>query len=732
MVVQIILLREFMAVFYGNELSIGLVLASWLFWVGMGSWSGNAVLRRRVSSSYFFLLLQIFTYLTAFAAILLIKHVRVLFHIPYGEFISLADLASFAFIALALPCLLIGFQFSFLASSAAKNCPAKGDPSAWVYAYESLGSMATGLILTLLVIRWFSNVTGLVLFASVVLATFAWLNGSKTALAGWIICLLFVLSPASRQIESRLMRAYWQSMGTEIRLVDWRHSRLGELAVIDWGGEKSLYANGVKVTSLPDPIGSQALASLLMSQHPSPHAVLLIGGGLGGLAPELARYADSEVTYLELEATAFRIALSQLQDSAAATWQLPNLKVVHVDGRFYLRQQSKKYDLIIVNIGRPASAASNRFYTQEFFQLAKQRLNDNGILALCQVPASAEYMSRELLKLNSAIYQALRREFSDILILPADEAIYFAANGHNLLQSDAKILAERYRQRGIECEYFFPQMFSQFILQDRIQYVRQALETETSQRINQDFYPISYFSDLVLWHKLVRGSNAFLSRLSEAGISSFLLPLTVLALSWLILSLSFRNARAIRATSILLVTAIIGFAGLAFNVLLILAYQTIFGYIYEQIGLALAAFMLGLAAASMIFNHFLQELPERLWLTAILLLITITALAMPAILAFVADSSSQSWLFLLIVWSGAILGAAFPLLCQAYSAIHKHKQLASVYAADLMGGMLGSILLSGLMVPLLGFSNTLAIIALMTLTAALVLIILGHTPKSNE
>ncbi len=187
-----------------------------------------------------------------------------------------------------------------------------------------------------------------------------------------------------------------------------------------------------------------------------------------------------------------------------------------------------------------------------------------------------------------------------------------------------------------------------------------------------------------------------------------------------------------RTASILLITAIIGFAGLAFNVLLILAYQTIFGYIYERIGLALAAFMLGLAIASMIFNHFLQKLPEHLWLTAILLLVASTALVTPSVLSFIADSSSQSLLFSLIAWSGAILGAAFPLLCQAYSAIHKHKHLASVYAADLMGGMLGSILLSGLMVPLLGFSNTLAIIALLTLIAALVLIILGKTPKSMD
>ena len=37
MVSQILLMRELIVVFYGNELSLGIMLGSWLFWVGGGS-----------------------------------------------------------------------------------------------------------------------------------------------------------------------------------------------------------------------------------------------------------------------------------------------------------------------------------------------------------------------------------------------------------------------------------------------------------------------------------------------------------------------------------------------------------------------------------------------------------------------------------------------------------------------------------------------------------------------
>lgn len=39
---QILLLREFAAQFFGNEMTYGLVLASWLLWGGIGSLLGIA------------------------------------------------------------------------------------------------------------------------------------------------------------------------------------------------------------------------------------------------------------------------------------------------------------------------------------------------------------------------------------------------------------------------------------------------------------------------------------------------------------------------------------------------------------------------------------------------------------------------------------------------------------------------------------------------------------------
>lgn len=45
---QVLLLREFLVIFYGNEICLGLIFCGRLFWIALMSWSRPE--RRRVSS----------------------------------------------------------------------------------------------------------------------------------------------------------------------------------------------------------------------------------------------------------------------------------------------------------------------------------------------------------------------------------------------------------------------------------------------------------------------------------------------------------------------------------------------------------------------------------------------------------------------------------------------------------------------------------------------------------
>jgi len=729
-IVQIVLIREFISVFYGNELVVGLILASWLFWIALGSQIGNH-LKVKISSVRTFFILQTSVVIAAFMAILFTKLIRLIARVPIGEYVSIFDITWTSFAILAVPCFLLGLQFAFLASIV-KSDRTIGDPSAHVYIYESLGSFVASLIFSLLVVVWLSDLQSLLLLLMVISFTAAIELNRKWLFLGSLFFLIVILSPFPKKFESALVELQWKTFNRNFDVVDWETSRYGQLAVINWGGEKSLYFNGLKQTIIPDPIGSQQSAHLIMNQHRDPQSVLLIGGGMGGLAKEILKYHKVTLDYLELDEKVCSLMQRNLPAEDTLIWKNPNLHIRHVDGRFFLRKTDTYFDLIIVNVGEPATASSNRYYTFEFFKDAKSRLAGDGIIALCNVPSAANYFGHEMLELNGSIYHTIKRVFSNVLVIPGESAIFLAADCDTALSTDITLLSTRYVERQIQSSYFFKEMFWQCMLPDRIAFVRDNLESVKNPIINRDFRPISYYFDLLLWNKIVRGNSKLLPFLGRLRLFSLALSLCVLFVIYAgviaIIKFSFPRRAWEREANVVLLTTAVGFAGIVFSVVLMLAFQTVFGYIYELVGLALAGFMAGLALGSYLFNRILPIWSKRKFTLPVLSVgVAGFAALLPLLLDLLLIWRSYVLFFVYLLIAGLLVGAVFPVACHEFYHITGKRRVGTIYAADLAGGCLGSLLASAILVPILGLYQVCWLAALLVFLATVI-----YTLRSNK
>ncbi|MBN2410965.1 hypothetical protein JXQ31_04680 [candidate division KSB1 bacterium] len=706
--IQIILMREFMAVFYGNELCIGILLSVWLFWVASGSWLGTVLIRKSCFQKItIFSFLQFLLFLTSILAVIAIKYVRVLFDIPYGEYVSFIELTLFAFLVLLGPCLLIGFQFSFLAGRAGAGHHLRGDPASRIYIFEAFGSAFAGFVVSLAAFSFLSNMEVLLLLVAMLLFFLFLVEKALWKIFIAVVLLLVLFSPLSKKIQTVLLRQYWQSFDKQMQLIDWRQSKFGELALVDWGGEKSLYVNGVKQTIVPDPVGSQELASLVMTQHPGPRDILLLGGGLGGLAGELAKYENSDIVYVELDREACELCLSHQDSVYLNLFRKSNLKMVFTDGRYFLSASQKKFDIIIVNVGRPATASNNRYFTGEFFRLAKSKLKRGGIFTVCGFPSAENYFGPELLQLNAGLYSQLRQQFNDVVVIPGDAAIYFASIENNGLTTNTQLLAERFISSGVQCDYFYSHMFWQYYFPERLNFIQETLESADVNRVNRDFAPVSYYYDFVLWNKLVRGHSGLFVQISRLDYKFTLIFPIIILICFVIFSFILHDKKTVFLFFIPGLTAYFGFASITMNVLLLLFFQIIFGYIYEWIGLALSVFMTGMALMSLIINHKLEKISNRFVLVLFLTLLILLLLFLTPLLQFVLVSRSFLLFFILLFCAGALTGGIFPLVCVSYCRIKGRHRAGTVYAADLIGGACGSIVISGFFIPLYGFTKTL-------------------------
>ncbi len=703
-VVQIILLRSFLAVFYGTELSIGLLLAFWLLWNATGSWFGNHLNRHHVQRLWQILAFALYASLT-WAAVILVanKWIRWVLSVPSGEFITTHQFLLFAAPILAPVCFLLGLCFTCLAQLFHIAAKGQSSPASTIYIFEAIGSAAGSMLFTFLLVKFLSPLQTICLLwcCLSLLTAFFVRNMRKFAIIMAAIAVMIVFFVIS--IEQRLTAAYWKSQSPHMRLIENKTTRYGEVAVVEWGGEKVLYANSLKQTVLPDAITAQAQAALALYQHKNANKFLLIEGGLSGLAPELASYPGAQVDYVVMDGEAHELAMRHLSTQARQHWQQPNLSIFHEDGRRFLSRTLAKYDVILLSVGRPVSAFSNRYYTEEFFAMVVEKLEPDGLFGILGFPSAENYLGKELLELNAALYHGLKKYFASVLIIPGDQAIFLAALQEGNLTTNPEELSQRMQDSGRVSSYFYPQMFAQYLPADRVAFITTQLQSFQPHRANRDFQPIVYYIDLVLWHKMTQRATKLLQLLAQIPFTRFvLIYVWVLCLLSVLLLLKKRK----RDRQVLIWnSAFIGFTGITLNVLFVLAMQNIFGYVYEGMGLAMAAFMFGMGLASAFSRHYLQK-NTLLFLRGILLLLILFCITLLYTLQYLQRIYSMILFFLAVFLSGTLSGAGFPLLFQQYDQATTKRRYGSIYAADLAGSALGSIMISAIAVPLWGFAKS--------------------------
>ncbi|RPH90593.1 MAG: hypothetical protein EHM72_19005, partial [Calditrichaeota bacterium] len=351
---QILLIRQFLTIFYGNELIIGFLLAVWLLCVGLGSAVGNRWWKKRSPAIQFIAPVFISSLFFAFIAAIISRFARLILAMPLGEQIPLAKLFLLGFLLLACPCFLFGMLFSLLA--ALRQMPHSNDvPAAQIYIYEAAGTSLLGIVFSFLAPH-FSNL--LLLYALLIVS--AWLLFfcfRQKWLLIFAAAATMLLGPYHySRLESKVMHGYWDSFRAGFQVIQWENTRFGEIALLNVQGDDYLYKNGAKITLLNDELTNQPLAALLMTAHPRPHGILLIEGALGGLPFELMRFDSLQITALEMDAAAFRFVQSHYPRSNINPSNQSSVDFIHQDARFFLHHCDDNFDLIVINAGDPATA----------------------------------------------------------------------------------------------------------------------------------------------------------------------------------------------------------------------------------------------------------------------------------------------------------------------------------------------------------------------------------------
>ena len=144
------------------------------------------------------------------------------------------------------------------------------------------------------------------------------------------------------------------------------------------GKKRGLLVNGMGMTVLT-PITKMMAHLTLASLDHTPHSALIICFGMGTTFRSVVSWNISG-TAVELVPSVPRL-FGYYHADAAEVIASPLAHVVIDDGRRFLERSPAKYDAIIVDPPPPVpTAGSSLLYSQDFYAVAKQRLEPGGIL----------------------------------------------------------------------------------------------------------------------------------------------------------------------------------------------------------------------------------------------------------------------------------------------------------------------------------------------------------------
>jgi spermidine synthase len=521
---------------------------------------------------------------------------------------------------------------------------------------------------------------------------------------------LWIAPSLDRSAQARL----WQGF----QLVAVRDSIYGNLAVTETGNIRSLYDNGVIVANAPDESAAEEAVHYALLEHPAPRHLLLVGGEVnGGIAQALKHPSVERIDSVELDPALIGMARQYFPAQSASASSDARVHIHYADGRSYLRTAPDTYDVIVLNVPDPQTAQLNRYYTVEFFRSARAHLAPGGLLAFT-LRSSEETISPELAEFMRCIQQTLKQVFPYVVTIPGDTIHFFAATQPDVLTDDPRILISRLRERDLRTQYVREYFIPYRMTPDRMVQVREQLRPLDSTPVNRDFAPIAYYFNVVLWSAQFR--QGYAQWFQAAAHIPFIAVLgSVLGLLLLLaLPLALVPARASRARhAAACCAAATGFTLMALQILVLLAFQSIYGYVYHQLAILIGLCMAGLALGSWLAirrnSSGSRTACRNLATTQSLLGLSAPVLMLVFSQLIRVSGAAAEWMAAQCVFPalaalcGALGGYQFCIAAQIYLPGDRGRsKLGTLYAIDLLGGCAGTLLLSAYLVPVFGFWKT--------------------------
>ncbi|MDW8056593.1 MAG: spermine synthase, partial [Elusimicrobiota bacterium] len=717
---QILLLRELLIVFSGNEFSIGVILANWLLLEALGSFylGKTADKDKRYVQTFIVLTLTfcVFFPLTVYITRIL----KVLVGVSVGEGLGIGYVFVSSFLILSPISITHGALFTYsckLYSLISKN---DIDSVSKVYIFETIGTLLGSFVVSYLIIPYLHTFKAVFLLTSLnILICFIFFAKHKEILltkntllfscfSFFVLFIIFLFLFADK--------LHWLSIKTLWRkqnVVEYQNSKYNNICVTEYEGQYTFFINGEPeiITPVPDIMFVEEFVHIALLSSKNPQSVLVISGGAGGVINEILKHKTvKSIDYVELDPLVLKLMKKFPTELTNRELHDKRVFIRYLDGRRYIKMTQNIYDVVFIGLSDPKELQTNRFFSKEFFKLLKTKLSCYGMVVLT-LTGSLTYLNEELVSLNSCLYYTLKEVFSYVWVLPGDgKNIFIASDDNTQLFINSQDLTAKVKQRNLNTTLLLPRHI-EYKLHPRWQEWFFRYIEKTKKEINSDLKPKAVFYSLSYWSALFSPyMNKFFKLLKNIDTKKIIFLIIILwGVSVIILKDKLRNF----LPAVCVGTS--GFAGMVFDLVIIASFQAIYGYVFFWIGILTGFFMVGATAGALISTRILESFDEKLkqrLFIVIEFLVLLFCILLPVIIVILKPyfelPKMYEWLkyvfILLSLKSGLLVGSEFPVANSLQIRITGglSKTVGLLYSSDLIGGWFGGVFAGLMFLPVIG------------------------------
>lgn len=413
MALQVTWIRYFVIILGATHSSFTIVVAAFIFGIGLGS----LLVRTKMVGRIYLpkILLSLMVLITTILWLYLFLYARLPFefgrilgvfaHTPFAWSVHSVTKFGLLFLLMLLPSVASGMILPVCIRIAERGSDLIGRDVARIYAVNTISALLGILLTGQLLFRMFNlphTLQAIMLFylGATIFLIIARDGMTRSRILTFITVLLVVHVVFWRPWSPEQLFVSRVDFGTDEPLIydDFlkynKHKKIikdghgpdvhATVAEVSSGSHKyrALFINGKPdaSTNIDRPI-QILLGQIPVLLHPAPEDVFVLGLGSGISSGAILEFPGIEkVVTAELAEEVFESS-KEFADYNSRFWENPRHKLVIDDGMSYLRLSEKKYDLICLQPSNIWQAGMPGLFSEDFFRLVKSRLKAGGLTA---------------------------------------------------------------------------------------------------------------------------------------------------------------------------------------------------------------------------------------------------------------------------------------------------------------------------------------------------------------